>query len=261
MGNWKNWLFPILTALTVAALALLPLRLSTLEDGRLTGTVHTEPLAADNNFPSKPPELPGRIWLLAQSRSIPENLTIVGQELDREKLEELSAQARAELEDLAELGVLPEGAEACGAGLDGSLLYLRDQTDLSSAAFAELSAYDKPSSQHLYLCLDGQSGKILSLTLEKVGESLLEFSSPAEASGKAFFDRLGLKYELLRSFENTLWESYAVFRLTDSETLYHVGQIGTSLRITPEVDWEKVDDGIRAAMGYPPVSSVIYDAG
>ena len=46
MRNWKNWLFPILTALTVTALALLPLRLSTLEDGKLTGTVHAEDLSA-----------------------------------------------------------------------------------------------------------------------------------------------------------------------------------------------------------------------
>ena len=84
MSNWKNWLFPILTGLTVTALALLPLRLSTLEDGELTGTVHAEPLKADNNFPSKPPELPGRLWLLAQYHSIPDFLTIVGQEPERE---------------------------------------------------------------------------------------------------------------------------------------------------------------------------------
>lgn len=55
MRNWKNWLFPILTALTVTALALLPLRLSTLEDSRLTGTVHAEDLSEDSNFPFKPP--------------------------------------------------------------------------------------------------------------------------------------------------------------------------------------------------------------
>ena len=54
MRNWKNWLFPILTALTVTALALLPLRLSTLEDGKLTGTVHAEDLSEDSNFPFKP---------------------------------------------------------------------------------------------------------------------------------------------------------------------------------------------------------------
>ena len=77
MRNWKNWLFPLLTALTVTALALLPLHLSTLEDGRLTGTVHTEPLAADNNFPARPPDLPGRIWLLLQLAEMPENLTVM----------------------------------------------------------------------------------------------------------------------------------------------------------------------------------------
>ena len=64
MRNWKNWLAPILTCLTVAALALVPLRLSILRDGELTGAVHTEMLAEDSNFPAKPPELPRRLQLL-----------------------------------------------------------------------------------------------------------------------------------------------------------------------------------------------------
>ena len=82
MRNWKNWLAPIFTCLTVVALALLPLRLSMLQDKTLTGTVHTEPLAEDSNFPAKPPELLRRLQLLAQQREFAETLTIIGQELE-----------------------------------------------------------------------------------------------------------------------------------------------------------------------------------
>ena len=121
MRNWKNWLFPILTALTVAALALLPLRLSTLEDRELTGTVHAEALTADNNFPSKPPELPGRVWLLAQYQSVPTFLTIVGQEPEEEKLAELSAQARTDLQRLVALEVLPEHADTLYSDFQGKI--------------------------------------------------------------------------------------------------------------------------------------------
>ena len=143
MRNWKNWLLPLLTALTVGALALLPLRLSTLEDDRLTGTVHAEDLTADNNFPSKPPELPGRIRLLTQYQSVPELLTIVGQEPEAAKLEELSNQAWAELARLVKLGILPEKSGVYNRGFRGSLLYLRDQRDLSSAAFAMLDTFNE----------------------------------------------------------------------------------------------------------------------
>ena len=165
MRNWKNWLFPILTALTVAALSLLPLRLSTLEDGRLAETVHAEPLTADNNFPFKPPELPGRVWLLVQYHSMPEFLTIVQQEPEAEKQKELSAQARTELQKLAELGILPETSGVYNADFSASLLYLRDQRDLSSASFAMLDAYDQKAGKILSLYLDQESGHILALEL------------------------------------------------------------------------------------------------
>ncbi len=254
MGNWKNWLLPVLTALTVGALALLPLRLSTLEDGRLTGTVHTEPLAADNNFPSRPPELPGRLWLLAQYHSFPDLLTIVSQEPEREKLEELSAQAREELERLAEEGILPEKAGAYGGNFTGGLLYLRDQRDLSSAAFSYLNAYDKQTGAYLSLYLDGESGRILELEMNS--DLLRDASAPAADIGQAFLDGLGLDYALM----NHDSEDIAVFQAADSKTVHWVHRYKNTLRISLEVDWRVLDDDTRIAMGYPPASGAGTDA-
>ena len=252
MRNWKNWLFPILTALTVAALALLPLRLSTLEDGRLTGTVHAEPLTADNNFPAKPPELPGRVRLLAQYRSAPELLTIVAQEPDLAKLEELSAQAWAELVRLVKLGILPEKSGVYNRGFQGSLLYLRDQRDLSSAAFALLYTYDKETGENLSLYLDGESGQILAL--EFYSELLWEFDVSAEDIGEAFLGALGLECAPAGS------EDVAVFRPADSGAVYWVHRYRDYLGMILEVDWEAADDALRTAMGYPLQSESSVDA-
>lgn len=255
MRNWKNWLFPILTALTVAALSLLPLRLSTLEDGRLAETVHAEPLTADNNFPSKPPELPGRVWLLAQYQSVPNFLTIVGQEPEEEKLAELSAQARTDLQRLVALEVLPEHADTLYSDFQGSVLYLRDQQDLSSAAFAALESYDNKTGGSLGLYLDGESGRILALEL--TSELLWDFSARAETIGAAFLDSLGLECEPLHADGSYV----AVFRLTGSGTLCVVYAYKETLHITLEVDWKTVDDGLRAAAGYPPEMDSSVDAG
>ena len=248
MGNWKNGLFPILTALTVTALALLPLRLSTLEDGRLTGTVHAEPLAENSNFPARPPDLPGRVRLLAQYHSNPEILTIVGQEPEREKLKELSAQARAELKRLADLGVLPEKSNTYTGEFDGGLLYLRDQRDLSSAAFSFLNTYDKETGEYLSLYLDGESGRILALDLTT--ELVWELDSPAEDIGKTFLDGLGLEYEV----SGASVKGTADFRLTDAGVNYEVRKYRDRFQIDLEVDWEAVDDDLREAMAYPPAA-------
>ena len=157
MRNWKNWLAPILTGLTVVALALLPLRLSALQDERLTGTVHTEPLAEDSNFPAKPPELPRRLQLLAQQRELADTLTIIGQEVEGSALAENIRLARGELANLAEAGVLPREIDPDIAELFASKLYLRDQTDLSAAGFVELSGYDKASGEYRSLVLDAET--------------------------------------------------------------------------------------------------------
>ena len=239
MRNWKNWLFPILTALTVAALALLPLRLSTLEDRELTGTVHVEALTAENNFPSKPPELPGRVWLLAQYLFLPNFLSIMSQEPEQEKLETLSAQARKELEELVELGILSEGSPLYDQAFVGSVLFLRDQKDLSSAAFATLNVYNKETEESLSLYLDGESGQILSLEMRS--ELLWEYRD----------------YELLEPCEDVI----AVFRLTDTNVLYLVQQLGDTLFFTLDMDWQAVDDDIRVAMGYSPFRETDVDAG
>lgn len=237
MRNWKNWLFPILTVLTVAALALLPLRLSTLEDGELTGAVHAEPLAADNNFPSKPPELPGRIWLLVQWQEMPENLTIMSQSLESGDRDRETRRLREALADLGTL--LPPEAAALLAEVDGdfwdwSRYYLRDQADLSSASFVMASAYDKTRRVSLYATMDGESGRLVRLSFHCVDG--IPCNASALELGEAVLDRLELEHVPEQEFDTS-----AFFRLPDCRSLFWIVKEWNELNFNFTLDWSAVD--------------------
>ena len=252
MGNWKNWLLPILTALTVAALALLPLRLSTLEDGRLTGTVHAEPLTADNNFPAKPPELPGRVWLLVQWQEMPDYLTVMGQELEGTDRDREMDRLRAALADLGTL--LPPYAASLLAGADGdswnwTRYYLRDQTDLSSASFIMASTRDKLGRAHLSATLDGESGQLLALAFHRIDGVFVDAS--AQELGEAVLDRLGLDHTLV---EDTGGVAY--FRLTDCKSLFWIVKDWNELDFNFTLDWEAVDEEVALGYGHEPVDAL-----
>ena len=219
MRNWKNWLAPILTGLTVVALALLPLRLSALQDERLTGTVHTEPLAEDSNVPAKPPELPRRLLLLAQQRELADTLTIIGQELEGAALTESTELGRGELADLVVSGVLPKYLDPDNAELFAGKVYLRDQTDLSSAGFIRLDGYDRDSGEY---------------RLDSIW--ILKDTPDPAALGAAFLDRLGLEYQTF-SHDPLL----ACFRLQDGPVLYYATISRTTLHIGPWLDWEALE--------------------
>ena len=252
MKNWKNWLAPILTGLTVVALALLPLRLSALQDERLTGTVHTELLAEDSNVPAKPPELPRRLQLLAQQRELADTLTIVGQEVEGSALAENIRLARGELANLAEAGILPGEIDPDIAKLFASKLYLRDQTDLSSAGFVELSGYDKASGEYRSLVLDAETGLLVSLEVD----SAWIRTEPLAASevGAAFLDRLSVEYEIYQTDQC----DWACFRLSEAPVLYYATIGRTTLHIGPWLDWEALDrsEALDDALGYPTDTSV-----
>lgn len=251
MGNWKNGLLPILTALTVTALALLPLRLSTLEDGRLTGAVHAEPLAEDSNFPAKPPDLPGRIWLLAQWQEMPENITIMSQELEGKDREREMRRLREALADLGTL-LLPSSAarltEADGDSWDWSRYYLRDQTDLSSASFIEATTYDKARRITLSAVLDGESGQILRLVFHSVDGVSCDAS--ALELGEAILDRLGLEHVPEQDFDTS-----ACFRLPDCKSLLWIVREWNELDFNFTLDWEAVDVETAAAYGHEPADA------
>ena len=249
MRNWKNWLAPILTGLTVAALALLPLRLSTLRDQQLTGTVHTEALAEDSNFPAKPPELIRRLQLLAQQRELADRLTIIGQELEGRALTENVELARGELAALVEAGVLPDALDSDNAQLFGSKLYLRDQADLSSAGFVNLGGYDKASGEYRSLVLDAETGLLVDLELDCAW--ILKEPLDAAEAGAAFLDRLGVAYQLVDN--SPLW---ACFRLQEAPVLYYVTVGRTTLRIGPWLDWEAPELSQGAALGFPTDAAV-----
>lgn len=251
MRNWKNWLAPILTCLTVAALALVPLRLSILRDGELIGAVHTELLAEDSNFPAKPPELPRRLQLLAQQRELADSLTVIDQALEGRALTENTELARKELAELIEAGVLPAEIDAGSTNLFGSKLYLRDQTDLSSAGFVNLGGYDMTSGEYRSLVLDAETGLLVDLELDSVW--ILKDPPDAAEAGAAFLDRLGAAYQLVDS--NSLW---ACFRLQGAPVLYYATVGRSTLRIGPWLDWEALDrsGAWDAALGFPTDAAV-----
>lgn len=230
--NWKNWLPPVLTALTVACLTVLPLRLSGLRDGKLIGTVHAEELGADSNFPARPPELPGRVWLLAERNERPDRLTIVDQQLEGEELDLAFEQVYEELRQLEEAGVLPPvSAWEEFDRVTGNRVYLRDQTDLSSAAFWELNVYWKETGEYMWLYLDKETGRVLALMSWFYGET-----ADPETMGRRFLDRLGLKYEMMEQLDTS-----ALFRLTESSVLYDFVREGFFFQIQPIVDWDRAD--------------------
>lgn len=246
MRNWKNWLFPILTVLTVTALALLPLRLSTLGDGQLTGTVHAEPLTADNNFPAKPPELPGRIWLLVQWQEIPENLTIMSQELEGADREREMQNLREALGDLGSL-LSPEAAailaQADGDSWTWSRYYLRDQTDLSSASFITACTYDKKRGTSLCATMDGESGLLVNLVFRSMDG--VPCGASARELGEAILDRLGLDSVPEQEFDTS-----AYFRLPDCKSLFWIVKEWNELDFSFTLDWESVDGETAASYGH-----------
>lgn len=251
MRNWKNCLAPILTGLTVLVLALLPWRLSMLQDKSLTGSVHTEPLAEDSNFPAKPPELIRRLQLLAQQRELADSLTIIGQELEGKTLEETTGQARGELANLMESGILPREMDPDSAKLFASKVYLRDQTDLSSAGFVDLGGYDKTSGEYRSLVLDAESGLLVDLELDAIW--IWRDPPVAAEVGTAFLDRLGVEYQLVK--DAPLW---ACFRLQEAPVLYYVTIGHTTLHIGPWLDWETLElsGDWNDALGLPTDASI-----
>lgn len=238
MRDWKNWLLPLLTCLVVVCLAVLPLRLSVLRDQGFTSAVHTENLGEHSNFPAKPPELPGRLWLLAQLNSFPDTLTIVDQAIEDEELEKLRPEILTELEALEAAGILPEGLRERLGEFAGSRVYLRDQTDLSSAAFWQLYAINAETGEYLSVYLDRETGRTAALDFWSYRLRKEAKLSPAEA-GMALLDRLEADYEISREESGEI----TVLRLTESRVLYDVLDLGTHRRIIPGVDWAALEEG------------------
>ena len=255
MRNWKNWLFPILTGLTVTALALLPLRLSTLEDGKLTGAVHTEALPENSNFPSAPPELPGRLWLLVQCIEKPDTLTIMAQTLEEPELEREIQRLHEALNALNE--ILPPQAAETLEQIDMfscDRYYLRDQTDLSSASFSFFNGYDRHTNAYLSAQLDGVSGQLVGLHVSSLPESFA-YRLSARETGEKLLDHLGLSYEPEETVDGEGLEGAASFRLPEWNGQFLLSQNALHLDFNFLVDWSAVDQDIAEAYGYGPTDS------
>lgn len=246
MKNWKNWLFPILTCLTVAALALLPPRLSTLRDAQLTGAVHAEPLSEDSNFPFKPPELPERIRLFSQYRISPDRVVLMEQRLEKESEDWRNAvgMAGAELDALYGAGILPFQIEEPYPDPSVVRLYLRDPEDLSSAGFLLMSASAKETGFYLDLVLDIETGKALAVDLSANKDC--SFDAPALELGKAVLDRLGLEY-----IPGEDHNAAASFRLPEcGSEFWMLNESGRWLDFSFQSDWSAADAQTAEAYGY-----------
>lgn len=230
MKNRRQALPPLLVGLTVLVLALLPPRLSRLGDEELAGTVHAEALAEDSNFPVRPPDMAGRVWLLGQWLWSPGEVTIVQQEIQEpESLEEVQAQARQALTELTEAGVLPSGRPDFPEGFAASRFYLRNPADLSSAGFLLVENRDQRE-RTLSMVLDLETGLALSFRL--AGQDVQPELSSEEA-GRRFLDRLGLAYEALGNSGN-----YESFRLSAFGTVFlsHTDRYFMKFEPEPEPD-------------------------
>lgn len=232
MRNWRNWLLPVLTCLAVVGLALLPLRLSTLRDREFTGAVRTEELGENSNFPARPPVLERRLWLLAQWEERPGDFTVVGQDLmeGSEELATVETAVRAELAELAELGVLPDALEGF-TSFSGSRFYMRDPQDLSSAGFLTASAYEPERDVFFTLTLDSETNRILQFRMYFF--QVKKYVKDPVTLGTAFLNRLGLSCEVMEA-----WDSAAYLRIPDSGVCYFVMTDRNQLEIVPRRDWE-----------------------
>lgn len=242
MKNWKNWLLPGLTCLLAAGLALLPRQISSWQDGELIGTVHSEELASDSNFPIRLLELPKRLELLARWEGDAELITVIDQTLGMDSRESADAAeaARKELAALAEAGVLPGKDLSALWDVENlefrmiSRVYLRDQRDLSGAGFLVLECSDDPMGISYQMTLDQETGHALKLTADI--PDVQKYSRDPEKVGSTFLDRLGLERETLEKGYNA-----SVFRMDGGAVLYYVVVSKSWLQIVPSVDWEEVD--------------------
>lgn len=239
MRRWENALLPLLTVLAVLCLALLPPRLSQTRDQGLLGAVHAEALGENNNFPSRPPSLSGRIWLAAQGNDWPDALAEVHQELEGTELDRAGTAALAEVRALKDLGFLPEDLPEEDAVVYGARGYLRDRTDLASANFLEMQLVWEKTDRYLTLVLDGESGKTLSLTYVSYQNRKRDWEM--ESLGRAFLERLlpdgGWELESMDERD----KHFAVFRLPESRAMYFFVLEGGALQVTLQVDWSAVE--------------------
>lgn len=261
MRSWKNWLLSILTCLAVLAAAVLPPRMSALQDGLLVNAVHTEELGEERNFPLRSLELGDRIRLLAQFNENSSQVPSVDQRLDDEMAQDATALATQELRRLAQLSILPPSLLDIPGLLeresiqtyDAYRLYLQDQDGVGQASYLVITlyydtygVYPEPNSWlQVEMALDGESGKALFLQAdfsEKFGfpaqidalneSEKLHMTRPADIA-MSFLEHLTDTGEEL-SYELRVADKYdAVFRLDAVQVGYVIYLDPIYLSIAP----------------------------
>lgn len=234
------------------------------------GTVHGEDLASDSNFPSKPPDLRGRLLLLVQSWFLPEQVALTTQilEEDSPELERAMHQAEQELKNLTRDGILPEGLKELLSDFQSfdfsvNKLYVRNPENLFSASFLSLYCWDKATGASLNMTLDGETGYALSIELEMLYEDKTNYfisffdEYTSLEIGRKFLDRLGLESGKLEQYND-----YVIFFLTD----YPIHYVSTldlksrTLLIRPELDWDTWENSQTGAKNSSSVDNWLVDS-
>lgn len=219
MRKWKSWLLPIFTCLVVLCAALLPQRLSELQDRATLGTIHAEELT-DARLPTRPLNLAERMELLSLWWNEPDNFTVITQELSSksspEEMSSLQTQVWEELKSLVESGIISEEmAPDDLSRLSGEKTFVRMSEDLRGATFLQLGVADKGKGPDLSIILDADTG--YAITLMVFFPTSEHLSATATDIGRAFMDRLGIENQV-----QTSGVDHAVVLLPEVEVLYDI---------------------------------------
>ena len=128
MKRLRTWLLPILTALVVLTVTVLPQHLSQRQDQKLMGCAHTEEMSAENNLPIQPPDLVQRMELLSRWMEDPAVMSVEHEPSDNTAYDELYAAVLEELQSFVDVGVLPSELMPLEVPvLSASQMYLQQQ--------------------------------------------------------------------------------------------------------------------------------------
>ena len=190
----RRWGLPLLTGAVVLGAVLLPRQISAFQDRQILGTVHMEPMTAEE-LAAGEASLPEKLELLGRAIRYPElDVYSAAQPLE-EAEEHTRAQAEAAflqgIEKLAEWGVLPEELDRTTLAFQGGNRVVYVQADGSLAASMLYLQGGTDHRDDLWMVVDEDTGLPvwIDCTLRSARDSL----GTAEELGQAFCGGLGLE--------------------------------------------------------------------
>ena len=240
MTSFKNWLLPILTGLIVLACALLPRQLSQLQDKKIFHLIHAESMSADSSLPISSPDLLQKIHLLASWDANEPLMIIICRDVNEEEStpEELRTMRElilSELNFFIQENLFPQTISVEDSlEIHGIRIYLQDSQESTGNWFLQGEIYDSNGEFGIWLTLDEETGKTLSLQFFHTSAMPSAFS--VKNLGMALLDHLDVEYDL--SFDS---DTDLVLSLRKQKLLYRVSMLDDSFQIAPEIDFSTLD--------------------